>query len=101
MYAAFTSGYKQKFCFFMRTIRDISNFMSPALKVIKEKLIPNLFDGFLISDEFRKLLVLPCKLGEMGIIDLTKKAIDEYKNSRELTSQLTSSIKQQECRYTD
>ena len=54
-------------------------------KIIKEKLIPALFDGFPISEEFRKLLALPCKLRGMGIIDPTEKANDEYNNSRELT----------------
>ena len=54
-------------------------------KIIKEKLIPALFDGFPISEEFRKLLALPCKLRWMGIIDPTENANDEYNNSRELT----------------
>ena len=74
--------------------------MSPVEKVIKEKLIPALFDGFPFSEEFRKLLALHCKLGGMGIIDPTENANDEYNNSRELTGQLTSSIKKQEYRYT-
>ena len=99
-YAAFTSGYKHTFSYFMRTINCISHFMSPVEKVIKEKLIPALFDGFPLSEKFRKLLALHCKLGEMGIIDPTENANDEYNNSRELTGQLTSSIKQQEYRYT-
>ena len=58
-----------------------------------------LYDGFPISEEFRKLLALPCKLGGMGIIDPTENANDEYNNSRELISQLTNSIKQLEHRY--
>ena len=45
--------------------------MSPVEKKVKEKLIPALFDGFPISEEFRKLLALPCKLGRIGIIDPT------------------------------
>ena len=36
----------------------------------------------------------------MGVIDPTENANDESKNSRELTSPLTNSIKQQEHRYT-
>ena len=36
----------------------------------------------------------------MGIIDPTENANDKYSNSRELTSQLTNSVKQQEIRYT-
>ena len=73
--------------------------MSPVEKIIKEKLTPALF-GFPISEEFRKLLVLLCKLGKMGIIDPTQNANDEYNNSRELTGQLTNSVKQQEHPYT-
>ena len=61
--------------------------MSPAETTIKEKLIPALFDGFPISEEFKKLLTLPCKFGGMGIIDTTENANDEYNNSRKLTSQ--------------
>ena len=75
--------------------------MSPVENIIKEILIPALFDGFPISEEFRKLLALPCKLGGMGIIDPTENANGKYdNNSRELESQLTNSIKQQEHRYT-
>lgn len=85
----------------MRTIKDISNFMPLVEKKIKEKWIPALFNGFVpISDEFRKLLAHPCKLGVMGIIDPTKNTNDECTYLRDLTSQqLTSSIKQQELRY--
>ena len=54
--------------------------MSLIEKVTKEKLILALFDGFSISEEFRKLLALPCKLGGMGIIDPSKNANDEYRN---------------------
>ena len=72
--------------------------MHPAEKINKEKLIPALFDSFPISEEFRKLLPLSFKLGGMGIMDPTEIANDEY-NSRELTSQLTNSIKQQVHRY--
>ena len=74
--------------------------MSPAEKIINEKLIPALFDDIAALEEFRKLLALPWKLGGMSMIDPTENANDEYKNSKEPTSQLTNSIKQQEHRYT-
>ena len=70
--------------------------MSRVEKISKEKVIPALLDDFLISEEFRKLRALLCKLGGMGIKDPTANANDEYDNSRELASQLTNSIKQQE-----
>ena len=62
-------------------------------------MIPSLFNEFPVSDDLRKLLALPWKLGGIGIISSTKNANDECNNSRELTSQLTSSIKQQERCY--
>ena len=68
-YSAFTSGYKDKFTFFMRTIENIENFILPLDKVIKQKLIPALFNDFRISDELRSLIALPCKLGGVGIIN--------------------------------
>ena len=69
---------------------------SSVEKIIEEKLMPTLFDGFPISVEFRKILALPCKLGGNGIIDPNKNANGKYNNSREMTSQLTNLIKQQE-----
>ena len=68
----------------METNNCISNFMSPVKKIVKEKLISALFNGFPISEEFRELLAL--KLRGMGILDPTKNANDKYNNSRELTS---------------
>ena len=73
--------------------------MFPVEKIIKEKLIPALFDGFPMSEELRKLLAFPRKLGGMGIIHPTENANEKY-NSRELTRQLTNSIQQQEHCYT-
>ena len=59
--------------------------MSAVEKIIKEKLIPALFDGFPISEEYRTFLALPCKLGGMGITDPTENAKNEENNSTELT----------------
>ena len=68
-YFMFTSIFKHKFTFFMRTITIKNNFfLSPVKKAIKEKLIPALFSDLEISDELRKL-ALSWKLGGMGIIN--------------------------------
>ena len=99
-YSAFTSGYKHKFTYFMRTIENIENFMLPLDKAIKHKLIPALFNDFQISKELRSLIALPCKLGGMGIINPTEIANEEYVNSGKLTKKLTSLIIQQEYSYT-
>ena len=58
--------------------------MTPVKKIVKEKLISALFNGFPISEEFRELLAL--KLRGMSILDSTENANDKYNNSRELTS---------------
>ena len=84
----------------MRTIENVENFMLPSDKVIKQKLIPALFNDFQISEELRSLIALPCKLGRMGIINPVEIANEEYLNSRELTKKLTNLIIQQEHSYT-
>ena len=84
-YSAFTSGYKHKFTFFMGTIENIENIRLPLDKVIKQKLIPALFNDFQISKELRSLIALPCKLCGMDIIIPIGIANEEYLNSRELT----------------
>ena len=99
-YSAFTSGYKHKFTFFMRTIENVENFMLPFDKVVKQKLIPALFNDFQISEELRRLIALPCKLGGMGIINPVEFANEDYVNSLELTKKLTNLIIQQEHSYT-
>ena len=95
-YSAFTSGYKHKFTFFMRTIENLENFILTLDKVIKQKLIPALFNNFQISEELRNFIALPFKLGGMGIINPVEIANEEYVNSRELTKKLTNLIIQQE-----
>lgn len=76
----------------MRTIKIMNIFLLPNEKVIKEKLILDLSYDLQISDELRKLIVLPCKLGGTGIIRSIlsiDNANDQYSNSRELKNRLT------------
>ena len=84
----------------MRYIENIENLMLPLTKVIKQKLIPALFNDFQISEELRSWIVLPCKLGGMGIINPMEIKNEEYVNSHELTKELTNLIMQQEHSYT-
>ena len=68
----------------MRTIENIENIRLPLDKVIKQKLIPALFNDFQILKELRNLIALPCKLCGMGIIIPIGIANEEYVNLREL-----------------
>ena len=67
-HSAFTSGYKQKFTFFIRTIENIENVLLPLDKVIRQKLTTTLFNDF-PTEELRSLIALPCKLGGMSIVN--------------------------------
>ena len=67
-HSAFTSGYKQMFTFFIRTIENIENVLLPLDKVIRQKLITTLFNDF-PTEELRSLIALPCKLGGMSIVN--------------------------------
>ena len=84
----------------MRTIKNIGNIMLPLDNVIKQRLIPALFNDFQISKELRILIALSCKLSGMDIMIPIEIANEEYVNSRELTKKLTSLIMQQEHSYT-
>ena len=83
----------------MSTIENIESFMLPLDKVIKQKLIPALFNDFETSEELRSLIALPCKLGGMDIINPVEIVNEEYVNLRELTRKLINII-QQEHSYT-
>ena len=64
----------------MRTIENIDSFMLPLDKVIKQKLIPALFNYFQISEELRSLIALPCKLGikaEANQSNISSNTLDE------------------------
>ena len=80
----------------MRTIENIENIRLPLDKVIKQKLIPALFNDFQISKELRSLIALPCKLCDMDIIIPIGIANEQYVNLRELTKKLTNLVIQQE-----
>ena len=54
--------------------------------------MPAFFDGFPLTEEFRKLLTRPCKLVGMGKIGPNKNVNEECSNSRDLISQLANWI---------
>ena len=80
----------------MRIIENIENILIPLDKVIKQKLIPDLFNDFQVSKELRRLMALPCKLCGMDIIIPIEIANEEYVYSGELTKKLANLITQQE-----
>ena len=94
-YCAFTSGYRQKFNYIIRTIPNISHLLQPVENIIRQEFIPSLFEGRSCTDEERKLLSLPVKLGGLGIINLTSISDIEYETSKRTTKDLVDKIKHQ------
>ena len=91
-YTAFTSGFRNKFTYFLRTIPGIEMFLDPVEEVIRLNLIPALTGGHICTDVERDLLTLPPKLGGLGIINVKEIAEIEFKNSTLMTKELIKII---------
>ena len=91
-YTAFTSGFRNKFTYFLRTIPDIQLYMDPVEDTIRLKFIPAITGGHICTQLERVLLSLSPKLGGLGIIDVTETAQMEFKNSTMMTKDLVGII---------
>ena len=65
-YSCFTSGYKHKFNYCMRTIPNISHLMKEIDEIIMHEFIPAITGGVKINEMERNLLALPPKLEGLG-----------------------------------
>ena len=64
-YSAFTHGYRHKFTYVMRTVDGVNNLFTRLDRAI-DKLIQNLFFGHELSEEERKIVYLPVRIGGGG-----------------------------------
>ena len=78
----------------MRTVPDISNILRHIGDVITEEFIPAITEGVKCSENERKLLSFPPKLGGITIFYETSKS-----NSKMVAKQLCEKIFQQERQY--
>jgi len=99
-YAAYVSGYKNKFSYFIRTIPNIHDQFQQIEDTITNKFLPAITGGYVMNDIERSLVSLPTRFGGLGISRVSDIAELEYKNSRKITSTLTTSIFKQEIAYT-
>ena len=83
----------------MRTVPNISNLLRHTDDIITKELIPAITGGVKCSENERKLLSLPPKLGGLGIPIFSEKSDFEYSNSKMMTKQLCEEILQQERQY--
>ncbi len=100
-YAAFTAGFKHKITYFIRTIPNVSETLKPLDEVINNKLLPAITENQAISNDDRRLLSLPVKMGGLGIPIYAECCAIEFENSKKLTENLTCKIVAQQKEFTD
>ena len=98
-YICFTSGYKHKMTYFMRTIPDIAEDLRKLDDIIPTELVPAITGGLNCSKVERKLFSLTPKLGGLGIPIFKDLSQTEYENSIMVSDHLKRNIIQQNIEY--
>ena len=98
-YCCFTTGFKHKVTYLMRTTSGIDEELRRLDDVINNKLIPSFTENKLCGDDERHLLSLPTKLGGMGIPIFSEISQTEFQNSSQLTEEHVSLITRQDRTY--
>ena len=80
-YSAFTSGFKHKLTYYIRTIPNISDIIKPLDDLVNSEFIPAITEGHKCNRLERTLLSLPVKLGGMGIPIFSDLCDIEFNNS--------------------
>ena len=95
-YTAYLKGYKSKFTYFLRTIENFHNFVSPVDQLLSEKFIPTLFGYDTALTEYRDIFGLNPGEGGLGIPILSNEAQDQHASSLRITEPHVESIMEQE-----
>ena len=94
-YSAYTKSICHRWVFVQRTVPGISDLFIPLEECIRQVLIPAIV-GRKVSDDERKILSLPVRLGGLGISNPVETADREYDASCFITEDLSSLILRQE-----
>ena len=94
-YICFTSGYKHKISYMMRTIPEMKDHLECIDDLITTDLIPSITGGIQVTLNERLLFSLPTSMGGLGIPIFSSKADSEFSNSLKLTSMLQHNIEHQ------
>ena len=92
-YTCYTSGYQQKFSYYLRTIPGIEMYLDEVELTIRHIFILAITGGLIVNDDEKTLLPLPPRLGGLGIKILTETAPIKFTNSMNLTKKLQNEIK--------
>ena len=92
-YCGFTSGFRQKFNYVIRTIPNINHLLQPIENVIRQEFVTSLFERRTCNDERHQLLYLPFKYDGMGITNIKSISGIEYQTSKKIMKNLVGKIK--------
>ena len=98
-YTCFTSGFKHKMTYCLRTIPNIGDILQQLDDVISTEFIPAITGGINCSTVERNLLSLPPKFGGFGIPIFREISQTEYANSILVTENLKKQIIQQNRQF--
>ena len=96
-YTSFTSGFKHKMTYCLRTILNIGDLLQQSDDVISTEFIPAITGGINCSTVERNLLSLPPKFGGLGIFSEISQT--ECANSIMVTENLKNQIIQQNRQF--
>ena len=97
-YTCFTSGFKHKMTYYLRTIPNICDLLQQLDDVISTEFIPAITGGINCSTVERNLS-LPPKFGGLGIPIFSEISQTEYANSIMVTENLKKQIIQQNRQF--
>ena len=95
VYSCYMKAISRRWQYVQRTVPDIDHLFLPLEDAISQKLIPALV-GRLVSNEERRILALPVRLGGLGIEDPSQTSTYEHEASLLITKNLTDIIYRQE-----
>ena len=93
-YAAFTSGLRHRWTYFLTTLPDIADFLEPLERAISDVLIPALFEHQ-VAETKRVLLALPAPMGGLGLVDPVNQTRQECEASITANGPLVKQIAKQ------
>ena len=95
-YSAYIFGTSRRWQFLCRSTPNVSQTLERLEVLLKSKLIPSILGTSFCSEEMRKVLRLPPRLGGMGFQNPSEESDCEYENSRLATNELSNAIFEQQ-----
>ena len=95
-YAAYTKGYKSKFTYFIRTIKNFEQYVAPIYDLLNEHFIPTLFGSDTpLETPYRDIISLTPNDGGLGINRISVDSKQQYEASVNVTKLHVESILEQ------